>query len=331
REARIPNSTEKEDPWHTVRRERTPGMPQTLGIHKLDLGEGEPPGPIVPPSKRGRCPRTLRQVRRKPVPLSPSPLLHLPAQYCPWLQDNLAADTILMDLGEVLPLPSGTEANSILSLSFLSSGTELQAETRVEKSPWQNIVEEAVLSASTAQESNGEEKPQRYPMRKARTQTWWSTSSIIWVRSTTGAWNVGKTFSQRSHLICHRKIHSKEWPYKCPECGKSFQRRSHLARCEQTHTGERPFCCPDCGKGFKHSSTLITHQRIHTRERPYECPERFSDRSNLSSHPRIHHGKRLVSCGKSFGQSTDLISHCRIHVGEKPCVCPNFVQRLHSN
>lgn len=70
-----------------------------------------------------------------------------------------------------------------------------------------------------------------------------------------------------------------------------------------------------------------------THEWPHTCPEfsrSFNDTSNLSSHLRIHHGRRLISGGKSFGQSMDLISHCRNHMGEKPCVCPSFAQRPHS-
>ena len=55
------------------------------------------------------------------MPLSPSLLLHLPAQHRPRLQDNPAANAVLpgTDWGDLLPLPCGTEANPILSLSFL--------------------------------------------------------------------------------------------------------------------------------------------------------------------------------------------------------------------
>ncbi|RMB93130.1 hypothetical protein DUI87_30452 [Hirundo rustica rustica] len=38
------------------------------------------------------------------------------------------------------------------------AGKELNMETREDKSPWQILVEEAILSNSTVKESNGEEK-----------------------------------------------------------------------------------------------------------------------------------------------------------------------------
>uniref|UniRef100_A0A8C0UTB5 C2H2-type domain-containing protein n=1 Tax=Cyanistes caeruleus TaxID=156563 RepID=A0A8C0UTB5_CYACU len=83
----------------------------------------------------------------------------------------------------------------------------------------------------------------------------------------------GKSFCHRSSLIDHQKTQSEEQPYECPECGKGFRTRSDLLRHQKTHTEERPFCCPDYGKGFKCNSTLTIHRCIHTRERPYECPK----------------------------------------------------------
>nr|XP_054507000.1 uncharacterized protein LOC129132030 isoform X2 [Agelaius phoeniceus] len=72
---------------------------------------------------KGRWPGTLRQARRKSLPLSPSPLFHVSAQHFLWLQDNPATNAVLprMNWGNLLPLPSGKEANPILSLSTAPS------------------------------------------------------------------------------------------------------------------------------------------------------------------------------------------------------------------
>ncbi|RMC03688.1 hypothetical protein DUI87_19680 [Hirundo rustica rustica] len=164
---------------------------------------------------------------------------------------------------------------------------ELRMETREDKSPQQNLMEEAVLSGSTAQESNGEKKRLRSCRRKDSKPIPGCTEE----ERTTLFQDGGQTFSQSNTTVQHHIIHTGERPYECPEFGKRFQTRSTLRRHERIHREERPFRCPDCRKGFKHNSTLIRHRRIHTGERPYECPQcekSFTRRSHLSQHQRRH-------------------------------------------
>ncbi|NXX02733.1 ZN629 protein, partial [Larus smithsonianus] len=53
----------------------------------------------------------------------------------------------------------------------------------------------------------------------------------------------------------------------------SFSQRSHLVQHRRTHTGAKPYKCAECGTCFSHNSTLIRHRRIHTGEKPYKCAE----------------------------------------------------------
>ncbi|RMB96325.1 hypothetical protein DUI87_27190 [Hirundo rustica rustica] len=186
----------------------------------------------------------------------------------------------------VPPISEGHGGAGVCPEKGNKADKELRMEAWEDKSPWQDLMEEAVLSGSMAQESNQGKKGQR----RCRRRDSKPIQGALRRKDPPCARKVDRA-SARAHS--HGPApdhHTRETPYECPKCGKRFQTSSTLLHHQQIHTEERPFRCPDCRKGFKQTPTHHPPAHPHGRG-PTECPQcekSFTPGSHLSQHQRRH-------------------------------------------
>ncbi|XP_028404576.1 zinc finger protein 107-like [Dendronephthya gigantea] len=153
----------------------------------------------------------------------------------------------------------------------------------------------------------------------------------------------GKSFTQKSYLVVHRRIHTGEMPYDCNICGQAFRQRAHLVKHKKSiHNVDKSSKGPlttvvptedDLSDSIKtengdeehNNNTIIPAEKEShydmlknvSKRRPFQCDichKKFRQRGYLNVHKRIHTGLmpfKCNICNRSFRQKTHVVKHKR--------------------
>ena len=127
-----------------------------------------------------------------------------------------------------------------------------------------------------------------------------------------------QSFSQRSGLKDHFRIHSDEKPFSCHICEKSYTQRKNLLYHLRAHSGEKPYQCDQCSQSFRSKDHVQSHMKAHSECKFFECPlckKQFTRKDNCLRHVSLHNEPthRCHVCRKSFRRKDNLQAHMRRH------------------
>lgn len=113
-----------------------------------------------------------------------------------------------------------------------------------------------------------------------------------------------------------KQVNPKDSPI-CPYCGKSFTKKSGLDLHIRIHLNDKPYQCEFCTKKFSDSSSLRSHRRVHTDERPYPCDlceKKFKNSNNLKDHKTSAHETEKKFACHICGKATKILHNLHKHM-----------------
>ena len=141
-----------------------------------------------------------------------------------------------------------------------------------------------------------------------------------------------RTYDLKRHMMLihgtrkyHTEIDSGEKPYVCEECNDCFTCKSSLKDHIAMHIDEKPYICNECDEIFAKACDLERHLKLHgTKFACNSCEMKFSSRSKMVDHSRIHTDEKPFVCDvceKAFRHHRVLKQHWRVHTGERRFAC----------